>query len=320
MSKSRKRALSSGWNLYWVYSDSFEDCFVVARNIRSAVRLERDENGFDPDEVGAVHVCSIPEPLARRKLAEYRKEKISWPWYGWDDLLKKLGAEFRQLADRHETLLDGVVYSQGMSPRWIGGRFIKDFRADPMLATYGEETPYSERQNILFTLLGLCVARCQEIEHYIAHSFILAVSAREKPKYATISDLVRAWKRKTLGQLIRTIEESYELDPVFKMSLEWFLEQRNKLVHGLTTHEQYDIQTAWGQDEMIAFLALFEMMSRPIRKAFRACYLVSMDFANTRLPESRNPKIRFTRKQKDEMSLFGAFFKLRDQHLAEADV
>lgn len=293
MAKDRKRAPSSGWNLYWVYSDGFEDCFVVARNIRSAIRLERDANGFDQDEVGAVHVCSIPEPLARRKLAEYRKERISWPWYGWEDLLKKLGAEFRQLVDRHETLIDGVVYSQGMPPRRIGRRFIEDFHADPMLATYGEEDRYSERQNILFTLLGLCVARCQEIEHYIAHSFILAVSAREKRRYATINDLVHAWKGKT------------------------FLEQRNKLVHGLTTHEQYDIQTAWGQDEMIAFLALFEMMSRPIRKAFRACYLVSMDFGNTRLLESPDPKIRFTRKQQDEMSLFGAFFKLREQNVAD---
>lgn len=38
---------SNTWNLYWVESDGIEDCFVVARNSRSACRVEIDENGFD---------------------------------------------------------------------------------------------------------------------------------------------------------------------------------------------------------------------------------------------------------------------------------
>lgn len=269
-------------------------------------------NGFEADEVGAVHVSRIPESVAKRQLAAYKKDKVTWPWYGWDDLLKKLGAEFREVEGRHETLVEDVVYSQGRPPRAIGRRFIKEFRQERAFAEYGEEDRYTSRQNILFTLLGICIARCQQIEHYIAHSFILAVSAKEKTRYKTIDDLTRVWKRKTFGQLVRTIEESYELEATFKAALEWFLEKRNHLVHGLTTHDQYDIETAWGQDEMIAFLSIFEMMSRVIRKAFYACYLTSIDYGNNHLLEKPNPKIRFTRKQKDEMSVFPYFFILKN--------
>lgn len=284
---------------------------MVARNIRSAIRVERDMNGFDLDEVGAVHVCRIPESVAKRQLAVYKNEKVTWPWYGWDDLLKKLGAEFRVVEGRHETLVEDVVYSQGYPPRTIGRRFIKEFRQEKVFAEYGEEDRYTSSQNILFTLLGVCIARCQQIEHYIAHSFILAVSAKEKVRHKTIDDLTRAWKKKTFGQLIRTIEESYELEPALKASLEWFLEKRNQLVHGLTTHNQYDIKTGWGQDEMIAFLSIFEMMSRAIRKAFYACYLASIDYGNNYLLEKPNPKMRLTRKQKNDMSVFPYFFILK---------
>lgn len=312
MLKPRKLPKSARWNLYWVYSDGLEDCFVVARNIRSAIKIECEMNGFDASEVGAVRVCRIPEPIARHQLAINKKKNIDWPWYGWDHLLKKLGAEFREVEGRKETLLDDVVYSPGKAPRAIGVRFLKKFKKDKNIASYGEEDKFTNRQNILFTLLGICVARCQEIEHYIAHSFVLAVSAKDKAKYKTIDDLNRAWKRKTMGQLIRIIEESYDLDPTFKEALEWFLEWRNLLVHGLTTHPQFDIETSWGQDEMIAFLSRFEVTSRVIRKAFRACYLVSMDFGNSYLLERPNPKIRFTKKQKDEMSIFPHFFILRE--------
>lgn len=312
MSKIRKKLKNAGWHLYWVYSNGLEDCFVVARNVRSAIKVEREMNGFEAGDVGAYHACRIPESVARRQLALHKKDKIEWPWYGWDDLLKKLGAEFREVDGREETLIDGVVYSQGNRPRIIGARFIEEFKRDKTLSNYGEEDRHSPRQNILFTLLGVCVARCQQIEYYIAHSFILAVSTKDKAKYETINDLTRAWKRKTLGQLVCTIEESYELEPTFKASLERFLENRNQLVHGLTTHPQYDIETAWGQDEMIAFLSLFEMISRVIRKAFRACYLASMDFGNSYLLETPDPRIRFTKKQKSEMDIFHHFFRLRE--------
>ena len=309
---AKKLRKFAGWNLYWVYSDGLEDCFVIARNIRSAIRVEREMNGFGADEVGAVHACRIPEGVAKRQFATDKKNKFTWPWYGGNDLLKKLGAKFREVEGRHETLFEDVVYSQGRPPRIIGRRFIKEFGQKKAFSEYGGEDQYTSRQSILFTLLGVCISRCQQIEKYITHSFILSVSAKEKTRYKTINDLAHAWKKKTLGQLIRTIEESYELEPTFKVALEWFLAKRNQLVHGLTTHEQYDIDTDWGQDEMIAFLSLFEMMSRVIRKAFYACYLASLDYGNNYLLEKPIPELGLTRKQKDDMSVFSHFFTLKN--------
>lgn len=312
MPRIYNKAKSTGWHLYWVFSDGLEDCFVVARNIRSAIKVEREMNGFDINEVGAHHVCRIPEAVAEPLLSKYKKKKIEWPWYGWADLLKKLGAEYREIDGRQETLIDGTVYSGGYVPRVIGARFLREFTKNKTLASFGEEDHYSDRQNILFTLLGICIARCQEIEHYIAHSFILGVSMKNKNKYTTINDLISAWKRKTLGQLIVAIEEWYELESEFKTGLEWFLSKRNQLVHGLTTHPQYDIQTDWGQDEMVAFLSQFEFVSRAVRQAFRGCYFASMDYGNSYLLELSKPRVRFTRKQKNEISLFAHFFKLRE--------
>lgn len=310
MDRQSKKPAASGWNLYWVYSDGLEDCFVVARNIRSAMKVECDMNGFEVCDVGAYHVCKIPETIAKRQLFNNKLRKVSWPWYGHEDLLKKLGAEFREVYGRHETLVDGVVYCQGSHPRVIGSKFLKEFRKNSLTASF-EEDSYTESQNILFLLLGICVARCQEIEHYISHSFVLAVSAKDKSKYETINDLTNGWQRKTLGQLVRSIEESYELDTEFKGALDWFLEARNKLVHGLTTHPQYDIGSTWGQDEMIAFLSRFELVSRDVRKAFRACFLASMHFGNSYLIDEPNSHIKLTKKQKEEMSIFAHFFKLR---------
>lgn len=304
---------NSGWKLYWVYSDGAEDCFVVARTRRSAINVECHSNGFDPAHVGAVLACHIPAGIAKRTRASLKKEKIRWPSYARDNLLRELGADFRVIEGRPEIYLNGTVYCPGERHRIIGTHFIDAFRRNKRISHQWEEDTLTERQQALYTLLGVCVARCQEIEDYIAESFILATSAKDKIHYKTIGDLIQGWKRKTLGQLIRIIEESYDLEPTFKVMLEWFLRSRNRLVHGLTTHPQYNVHTNWGQDEMVTFLTLFEMRSRVIRKAFRASCLCSIDCGNSFLSKTPNPKVRFTRQQKEEMHLFFHYFILRDQ-------
>jgi hypothetical protein len=314
MMKKQRLPITKGWSLYWVYSDGLEDCFVVARNVRSAIKVDREMNGFEPGQIGATKVCSIPESVARWQQRRLEREGGSaWPWYARDSLLKKLGAQFRERDGLEEVLIEDVVYAAGQPARTIGKRFLDEFRGDPSIAAYGEEDRYSGRQIILCNLLGICVARCHQIESYISDSFILAVSAKEKDRYKTIDELRNAWRKKTLGQLVRTIEESYDLEPLFKQALDWFVQHRNRLIHGLTTDLQFDIESAWGQDEIIAFLVLFEMMSRLVRKAFRACFLCSMDLGIHVFgaPEGMAKSIKWTRKQRDEMSLFPEFFRLK---------
>lgn len=53
------------WNLYWVTSDGYEDCFVVAKNARSARSVECHMNGFDFSEVEATKILTIPDKVVR---------------------------------------------------------------------------------------------------------------------------------------------------------------------------------------------------------------------------------------------------------------
>ncbi len=304
----------SGWSIYWVASDGLEDCFVVARNSRSAARIECEMNGFDSDMLRIERILSVPRnvEIAFRVRAKRLGKDHTWPWYADNWLLSKLGARFREIDGLSETLLNDRVYSAGFFPRSIGAKAIRELDSIEEFSTYGEEDVYASRQMHLFTMLGICTARCQEIEHLIAQSFILGVAEAQKGRYKTISDLVRAWQKKTFGQLLRLIDEGYEVDPVVRASLDLFLEMRNKLIHGITTDPRYDIDTSWGQDETIAFLKLFEILSRPIRKAFRASFYASIDYGNEYLiKDPQAPKVPLSKKQLKEIGLFAAFFEPR---------
>jgi hypothetical protein len=234
--------------------------------------------------------------------------------YADEHLLKKLGAEFRTVDSREEIKIKDLVFSNGIDgpipPRSIGAKFLTEFSADPSFSEYGEKDRYAPSQIHLLSMLGICVARCQEIEHLIAHSFILGISDKQKRRYKTINDLVEGWKKKTLGQLINAIREAYDIEPIFNASLDLFLNMRNELTHGLTVSDRYDIRTSWGQDETIAFLTFFEFVSRIIRKAFRSTFYASIEFGTQYLIDEKEiPKqLRLTKKQSSEIDLYSVFF------------
>jgi hypothetical protein len=95
-------------NLYWVESDGVEDCFVVARNARSACRVEIDMNGFEPNEVRATQIIRVPDKV---RLAYEKRKKHPWPWYVYGKVFfRGLGAQFRKVESKEEMLLEQVVY------------------------------------------------------------------------------------------------------------------------------------------------------------------------------------------------------------------
>lgn len=51
----------SKWKLYWVASDGLEDCFVVAKNSRSARRIEKEMNGFEDEDIVVTRIMDIPD-------------------------------------------------------------------------------------------------------------------------------------------------------------------------------------------------------------------------------------------------------------------
>ena len=82
------------WNLYWVESDGIEDCFVIARNSRSACRIECDMNGFDTKDVKATKIMRIPpsvEKLFLKRIKKKENEPHPWPWYARREIFEELG-------------------------------------------------------------------------------------------------------------------------------------------------------------------------------------------------------------------------------------
>lgn len=74
--------------------------------------------------------------------------------------------------------------------------------------------------------------------------------------------------------------------------------------------ERFDIRTSWGQRELLSFLNFFDLHSRIVKRAFRASYYASIEFAiHTWGAPKGIPKRLFNKKQKEEMGVFFEFFK-----------
>lgn len=311
MRESRK----SGWNLYWISYDGDEDCFVVAKNSRSARCYDANFCGYDAEDSIATHACFISKSVLSRAKANATKRglKLEWPDHadGW--LLKAVGAQTRVIDGQKETLISGTVFTHNFDhsvpPRHIGEKFYKHIQNDPVLKER-ENDVYSHSQLSLLQMLGICLAKCQEIEGLIAHSFVLGANDPNKHRYIAIDGMRKAWEKKTFGQMLTTIKSTWTIDPEFERYLELFKSMRNQLVHGLTTTKKYDISDAWGQDECFSFLVRFEIVSQPIRAVFRASFYASVEFAAEHFKDDLlNPIKPLTKKQREEISLFAEFFK-----------
>lgn len=304
------------WNLYWVESDGYEDCFVVARSSRSARAVECEMNGFESSDVTATKILRVPNRAANAYKRGNDYKNRPWPWYVYGKkFFQDIGADFRTIDGKEEMLLHDVVYEIDdyvpcdiRRSREIGRRALDELDQLDELG-YDDEDVWPGPEIHLVTAIGMCLVRCQQIENYIAESFLLGISKKQKSQYVTINDLKRGWKKKTLGNMLRCIEEAWEIEPIVKASFDLFLQSRNALVHGLTTSEKFDIRTHWGQKELWVFLKFFEIHSRMVKKAFRASFYASIHFAIEHFGRPAGvPKKLFNKKQDDEMRMFFEFF------------
>lgn len=322
MKRKTKIKKNTCWNLYWVESDGIEDCFVVAKNSRSARSVEYHMNGFDFEDTRAEKIM----PISPKVEKFYKRQKVykenGWPWYVYGkDFFAELGAEFRTIDGKEQMLLEDVVYSVSdyrpceiHREYAIGKKAISELReAIETEIEYEDEDAWKKSDINLMAMIGMCLVRCQQIEDYIAHSFLLGISKRQKNKYKTIKELKSGWKKKTFGNMLSCIEEAWEIHPHVKTNFQLFLQMRNRLVHGITVSERYDIRTSWGQRELISFLSLFDLCSLAVKKAFRASCHASMAFALHYWGKSEEmPEINFSDNQEKEMLMFFEFFTAKD--------
>jgi hypothetical protein len=245
-------------------------------------------NGFELEYAKATKIMRIPTHVENSYRRQARYKEKSWPGYVYGKkFFEGIGAEFRTNDRQEEMLLEDIVYAvDEWAPcglyrlRSIGATAIAEMRKIPaFVQKYDDEDTWNGRVIHLITGLGMCLVRCQQIEHYISQSFLLGISKKQKEKYETINDLRAGWKKKTFGNMLQSIEEAWEIHPLIKESFDLFLKHRNFLIHHIATSDQYDIRTNWGQDELVAFLTFFDTHSRMVKKAFRASFYPSIDFA-----------------------------------------
>lgn len=273
-------------------------------------------NGFDPNDVTATKILRIPQEVESKYFKS--KDKSQWPWYANEDLLKELGAQFRTIDDIEEMLLEDVVYQPtgcGFKKiRTIGKLAIEEIHSDPNLSQYGysEEDKWDTSQVQLLTMLGMSLARCQQVEYYLSNSFLLGLSKQQKKRYKTINDIRDGWEKKTFGNMLKCIEEAYDIEPTIHKGFKLFLKMRNQLVHGITTSERYDISTDWGCQELVAFLMLFDHISRVVRDAFRSSFYASIHFGIEYWMKDENNVDAFLKEdQIAEAAMFAYFFSPR---------
>lgn len=308
------------WHLYWVESDGMEDCFVVARNSRSAGHVECEMNGFEQSDLTITRILRLPEKVVKSYQKQESYKEKPWPYYVYGkEFFEELGAQFRTVDGKKQMLLEDVVYlvpefvPTSISKEYsIGRKAYEELREIEGVAEIRseEEDVWTPPQMTLIHMLGHCVVRCHQIEDYIANSFIFGVSDSPKRKNETISEQTRRWKRKTLGGMFKIVQENFEMEPLVEASFDLFRENRNRIIHGITTEERYDIETKWGQDELFSFLYFFDLHSLIVRKAFRASFYASIELGvHVFGDEKKIPKDFLKPEHKEEAATFFEFFK-----------
>ncbi|WP_456403834.1 FRG domain-containing protein [Hydrogenimonas sp.] len=101
----------SKWHLYWLHieCDSLENCFVIAKNSRSAKSFEF-ETCEDVNSIIVTRVLTIPKELEEKEVKKYNKylnnltplqreyaNKHPWPNYAGDHILKYFNIEFKYI-------------------------------------------------------------------------------------------------------------------------------------------------------------------------------------------------------------------------------
>jgi len=278
----------SKWKLYWVMSNGEEDCFVVARNSRSACAVDKYGCWFlnEIEDFDVIRVIDIPdkyELMAKKRYCKINKKEVDdindlsiWPDYATDWLLKKLGADIRIIDNKKEFLIDDIVYAPGyVYP--IGKKMVKELlEFDSDLKINISNINYDNLDEIIEMLLGRSIIAIHRIENYITESYIFGVGVERFSKYS-ILEMMKLWKEKfTFGKLLNLMEENFVINNDIKNSLQLFLTQRNKIAHGLTTDERYDINTIWGKKEIVGYLALFLKNACLLEPAVESAYTFSV--------------------------------------------
>lgn len=297
------------WKLYWVSSDGYEDCFVVAKNSRSATYVEVNINGFDYSDVSTMRITDIPDKF-------FKKYGQEWPWYAGQDLLKDLGAKFRTIErNTFQILLDGRVYSQSPNGKWttylIGFKALCDRNSALPKVNVSEENT-ADYHEYLYEMMGMAVTWCHRIEWQLSHSFLSVLIKKRKNNNETFQEAFSALDKRTLGSLISSIEQFFDIDIDINITLKIFLDMRNQVIHGITQTERYDIEDNWGQRELMNFLDLFIAIAEQTEKISSAFFEMGLKVMEKTFPDDIDSNFSFDYND-DLLGLFATCFQIKEK-------
>jgi len=110
---------------------------------------------------------------------------------------------------------------------------------------YPELTP---SQNKILREIGLTFFSLQGAEKAIQFCVSLVFSDEEATTGQDILSMRDSDRRKTLGQLIKVLQQRAEIQADFKQRINEFVQKRNRFVHGLFNEPEYSL----GTEESIA--------------------------------------------------------------------
>lgn len=305
----------SGWNLYWVESDGYEDCFVAAKNRQSAEALERHENGFAVGEVKAHRIGSISEEFRNFYFSFPENKKYPWPWYVYGrEILENFGADFRIIDGVEEMLLNWAVYEVDdyrpcsiRKVRVIGPPALADLEEQMQETGY---EPMNFKSDIvphfIEVLVGTLILRCQKIEAYLSGSFVFEIGSAPSKRSKTINEFINKWKKKTFGQMLNDIRKNYKIEETVDSALELHKDIRNIVAQRLYSDERYNIETKWGAMETITLLAFFDWLSQVSLEAAESAFYFSMALAEHEFDVLKESFI--SEEEMEKAGLFTTFF------------
>jgi hypothetical protein len=98
---------------------------------------------------------------------------------------------------------------------------------------------------------GLCLSAIHAAEHAIAEAIEIALPAGAVLSLRTLEAEEEEHRRKTLGQLVRKLNQRARLDPGIERDLENFILRRNDFIHHF--HGRFDVMTDEGSERAINF-------------------------------------------------------------------
>jgi hypothetical protein len=107
-----------------------------------------------------------------------------------------------------------------------------------------------------------------------------------------MEELLEARNKMTFGQLVSHMKEQWILKPEVGQFIDFFLQERNTFIHGLTALEGYNPRYKQQRVKLKHRVLQFMEMALLARRIFRAANFASNDFASSWLKEHKDVDIK----------------------------